>query len=422
MTVVQPNAPAAISADPRQSTETLYAMLTLVAAVFFVTVEGLYIASWPAPSFWVPTMDGLAAAIGRDFLNTWMGGRSALAGGPAPWFDAHVYNGVLRDMLGPAYPQTPQQPYYWSYPPHLILFTWPFGLLPYLPAFVAWCGLGLAGFVAAARAGDVERRYLPFLAFAPAVVVNVFFGQNGFVTSGLLVFGLAILDRRPILAGVMFGILTIKPQLGLLLPLVLLLTGRWRVIAAAAATAAFLVALTAWLYGIDVWVGYLTKVGAQQAWLLHHASGLILSQNPSALYAARRLGLSLDLAWMVQILTSALTLAAVAWTFARRRDPVLSQALLVTAVFLVTPYSFCYDMVVFGWVLALLLQRQDNTPLDHGLILAVWVLPLAMMIIGVALEINVAFPLLAAFAIRLLVRLSREPQIAATVRFGAAYR
>ena len=402
--------------------DTLYAMLTLAAAVFFVTVEGIYIASWPAPSFWLPTMDSLSAAFGRDFLNTWMGGRSAFAGGPAPWFDAQTYNAVLRDMLGPAYPQATQQPYYWSYPPHLILFIWPFGLLPYLPAFVAWCGLGLAGFVAAARAGGVERRYLPFLAVAPAVTVNVFFGQNGFVTSGLLVFGLAMLDRRPILAGVMFGILTIKPQLGLLLPLVLLLTGRWRVIAAAAATAAFLVALTAWLYGIDVWVGYLTKVGAQQAWLLHHASGLILSQNPSALYAARRLGLSLDLAWMVQILTSALTLAAVAWTFARRRDPVLSQALLVTAVFLVTPYSFCYDMVVLGWILALLRQRQDNAPLDHGLILAVWVLPLAMMLIGVALDINVAFPLLAAFAIRLLVRLSRVPQIAAPVRFGAAYR
>ncbi len=422
MTVVQPSASAAVYTDPRRSIETLYAMLTLAAAVFFVTVEGLYIASWPTPSFWLPTMDSLSAAFGRDFLNTWMGGRSAFAGGPAPWFDAHVYNGLLRDMLGPDYPQTPQQPYYWSYPPHLILFTWPFGLLPYLPAFVAWCGLGLAGFVAAARAGGVERRYLPFLAVAPAVAVNVFFGQNGFVTSGLLVFGLAMLDRRPILAGIMFGILTIKPQLGLLLPLVLLLTGRWRVIAAAAVTAAFLVALTAWLYGVDVWTGYFTKVGAQQEFLLHHATGLILSQNPSALYAARRLGLSFELAWAVQILTSALTIAAVAWTFARRRDPVLSQALLVTAVFLVTPYSFCYDMVVFGWVLALLLQRQDNRPLDHCLIVAVWVLPLAMMIIGVALEINVASPLLAAFAIRLLSRLCREPRIAAPMRAGMAYR
>ena len=72
-----------------------------------------------------------------------------------------------------------------------------------------------------------------FLAVAPGVAVNVFFGQNGFLTAALLIGGLVNLDRRPILSGILFGMLTIKPQFGLLLPVLLLITGRWRVIAAA---------------------------------------------------------------------------------------------------------------------------------------------------------------------------------------------
>ena len=69
---------------------------------------------------------------------------------------------------------------------------------------------------------------------------------------------------------------------------------------------------------------------------------------------------------------SAAAVAAVIWTFWRRRDPVLSMALLITATFLVTPYSLNYDMVVLGWVAALLRQRQGNEPVDHYLIVAVW--------------------------------------------------
>ena len=169
--------------------------------------------------------------------------------------------------------------------------------MPFLVAYVAWCVLGLVAFVSVGHAGGVERRNLLFVALAPAVTVTVFFGQNGLVTAALLVGALTAFDRRPKLAGVLFGILTIKPQLGILLPVMLVLTGRWRTIATAAATAVVLVVVTAALYGADVWVEYLRKVGAQQAWLLDHADGNLV---PSALYAARELGLSVSVAWTAQ--------------------------------------------------------------------------------------------------------------------------
>ena len=379
-----------------------YTLLTVIGCAMFASAEIAYFLFSPAPSFFTPSVDGFGGtAIGRDFLNTWMGGRSALAEGPAAWFDFRVYNDLLRALIGIT------ESYFWSYPPHVLLFIWPFGLMPYLPAFVLWTLGGFALFLYAAAAGGVERKHLLFVAVAPAVAVNALIGQNGFFTAALLIGGLVNLDRRPVLAGMLFGILTIKPQLGLVLPLVLMASGRWRTIVAAAATTAALVAATSWLYGADIWMAYLRNVVPVQHFLQEHGNGMLFLQIPSTFYAARLVGLPVSLAWVLQAVVSAVAVAAVIWTFRRRRDPVLSMALLVAAIFLVTPYSLNYDMVVLGWVLALLRQRAGNEPIDHHLIIAMWTLPLTMMLAGLV-HIPLAMPVLAAFATRLVWRLARS--------------
>jgi putative flippase GtrA len=389
-----------LAINRRQPQADFYAKFTVAGATFFAVLEIAYFLFSGPPSFWMPSVDAFGGtAVGRDFLNAWVGGRSAFGAGPAAWFDFTAYNDYLHTFV----PVT--ETYFWSYPPHVLLFLWPLGLLPYLPAFVLWTLAGFAVFLWAARTGGVEREHLLFIAVAPAVAINVFIGQNGFFTAALLIAGLANLDRRPLISGVLLGILTIKPQLGLLLPVMLVLTGRWRVIVAAAATAAALVAATTWLYGPEIWTEYLTKVVPQQRLLQEHGEGLVLRQVPSAFCAARLVGLSIGAAWALQMLVSAMVVATVAWTYWRRRDPVLSASLLVVAIFLVSPYTLNYDMVVIGWALALLRQRGDNEPVDHYLIIVLWTLPATMVLVGLA-NIPIAFPLLAAFAARLLWRLA----------------
>ncbi|MFZ3358547.1 MAG: glycosyltransferase family 87 protein [Xanthobacteraceae bacterium] len=388
--------------------EDLYAKLTVAAGVFFVVLEICYFFIAGQHLSGVIPADGSGPAIGRDFVNTWMGGRSAFSGGPGPWFDFQTYNAALRQITGqPDFPDL-----YWSYPPHLILFIWPLGLLPYLPAYAVWCVAGLALYLWAAWSGGADRKYALFLAVAPGVAVNVFFGQNGFLTAALLIGGLANLDRRPIVAGMLFGILTIKPQFGLLLPALLLMTGRWRVMAAAVATTAVLVAATSIWFGPDIWQDYIRKVGPQQHWLLTEGGGLLLPMVSSAFVNARLVGLPLGAAWVLQTISSAGALAMVVWTFWRRRDPVLSFALFVTATFLFSPWMLNYDMVVFGWVVALLRGRTDNTIADEGLAIAVWTLPVTMLLFG-AVHIPIAMVVLPAFAGRLVWRLSHAVDAAA---------
>lgn len=391
----------ALPAPPRD----IYLKLTVAGAVFFFVIEFAYFVLSPVPSFWKPSLDAFGGtAIGRDFLNTWMAGLSAFGSGPEPWYDFRAYNQHLLQFIGVSAEQMHR--YVWSYPPHTVLLVWPFGLLPYLPAFLLWTALGFAAFLYVAHSAGVERKNLMLIAVAPAVAINVFIGQNGLFLSALLIFVLTNLDRRPVLSGVLLGALTVKPQLGLLLPFVLLMTGRWRVIAAAAATTVVLVGATAWLYGIEAWTGYFATVVPQQKFLQEYGEGTLFLQVPSAFWAARLVGLPLGAAWALQAIVSAAALAAVAWAFWRRRDRVLSNALLVVAIFLFAPYTLNYDMVIFGWVAALLLQRQDNEVVDHYLIIGLWSLAATMMLAGLV-YVPLAMPLLVAFAGRLLWRLAR---------------
>jgi alpha-1,2-mannosyltransferase len=380
----------------------LYVKLTVAAGVFFVVLELFYLVVGEPHMFGGVPIDRFNWAIGRDFLNTWIGGRSAFSGGPAPWFDFDAYNAMLRQLTGDF--EFPNM--YWSYPPHLILFTWPLGLLAYLPAYLVWCVVGLTLYLLAAWSGGIDRKHMLFMAVAPAVTVNVFFGQNGFLTAALLIGGLANLDRRPIFSGILFGILTIKPQFGLLLPVMLVMTGRWRVIAATVAAIFVLFAATSIWFGPDVWLDYVREVGPQQHWLLTQGGGLLVPMVASAFVNGRMIWLPLDVDWVLQGVVSAAALAMVVWAYWRRRDPELSTALFVTATFLFSPWMLDYDMIVFVWVIALLRARSDNMAADEALSIAVWALPVAMLLFG-ALHIPVAMLVLPAFAGRLIWRLSR---------------
>lgn len=393
-------------APPGQSGPTpadeLFAKLTVAAAVFFVSLEVAYLTLGGLPPIGKPWVDGTHFVFGRDFLNTWMGARSVFHGGPAVLFDARTYNTALRDMLGTVYPE-----HFWSYPPHVLLFIWPFGLMPYLPAYIAWCAIGVALYLLACSSA-IQRRRMLFLAAAPGVTVCIFFGQNGFYSAALLIGGLLCLDRRPVLAGILFGILTIKPQLGLLVPVVLLLERRWVTIMSAVATTAVLFAATTMLFGWNAWVEFWQKVIPQQEWLTAHGGGLLFEMVSSVFYAGRLLHLPLAFDWALQGIVSALALAAVAWTYRQRRDPAYSLALFVTATFLVTPYILNYDMVIFGFVVALLRDRgADDTKADLWLLVALWTLPVAMMMAAVVF-IPLAPIVLIAFACRLIWRMAQS--------------
>ena len=57
---------------------------------------------------------------------------------------------------------------------------------------------------------------------SPAVLWNVSAGQNGFLTAALIGGMLSLMQKQPLLAGVCLGLLSYKPQFGLLFPIALI--------------------------------------------------------------------------------------------------------------------------------------------------------------------------------------------------------
>lgn len=377
----------------------LFFKLAFAAGLTVVLLEIGYLIYSPLP------FDPVGYMVGRDFVNTWLGAKLALTGNPGAFFGLDAYRHLLADNFGPTYPL-----HIWSYPPHFLLFTWPWGLLPYMPGYILYSALGLILYVWVVSDGDRRADHLVLLVLAPAVTLNIWTGQNGFLTTALLVGGLIQLDRRPILAGVLFGMLTIKPQLGVLLPLMLLLTGRWRTIGAAAATIAVLVALSCIAFGPHVWTAYIDDALPTQRKVTFGDFAHYMVHMPTAYMNAKVAGLSTEAAAWIQAVVSALTVAAVTWTFWRPRDRDLSNALLITAVFTVTPYAFNYDMVLFGWVMITLMDRSDNGPWDYWLMLAVWTIPFLTVPMGISNVLPLSFLPILAFGVRLFWRLwSAEP-------------
>src|SRR5205807_1394348 len=67
---------------------------------------------------------------------------------------------------------------------------------------------------------DSTTAVLVLLAF-PMAFWNIGLGQNAFLTAGLFGMATLLIDRRPIVAGLLFGLLCYKPHFGLLIPVAL---------------------------------------------------------------------------------------------------------------------------------------------------------------------------------------------------------
>jgi hypothetical protein len=205
------------------------------------------------------------------------------------------------------------------------------------------------------------------------VLMNFVVAQNGFLTAAMLLFGFAFMRSRPVLAGIAFGCLTIKPQLGLLIPVLLVFDRNWRVMAWSALFAALLVAVSAAAFGVASWTAYLTETVAYQRSVMTDWYGIFLRMMPTVFASMRTLDFSPSAAAHAQLPVSLLAFLAVLWLLYRERDPLRRAFVVMCGTFLISPYGFNYDMGALC-VCAALLAGQP-TQGSHRLAL----LPIAMV-------------------------------------------
>jgi hypothetical protein len=253
------------------------------------------------------------------------------------------------------------------YPPSFLLFLLPLAHLPYWVAYLAWiCGTFVLYLLATLGRRWRSRAGLALLV-APTTLLTVISGQSGFLAAALLTAGMRNARMRPILAGFLLGLLSYKPQLGLLVPVALLAAGLWRSVVSACATIFVLILASSAAFGSSIWPRWFSAM--PRNWELFEANRLPLNHlMPTVASNLLVLGASPAMARFAQIAVSGVVAVAI-WICFRRGAADRAIRALQVGVFLATPYAFVYDMpMVTG---AALLEAQNADRPFHAIEIAI---------------------------------------------------
>jgi hypothetical protein len=397
--------------------------------------------------FLIATSNGLNDRFGRplgtDFSNVYAAGSYVLAGEPTAPFDPARQFAREQAIFGQA-----TQFYGWHYPPFFLGLAGLLALMPYGLSLAVWQSVTLIFYLlsmcaillispplaeeggqrswpgggksqsiqgtppdSALRAeppspfrGGIENNWLLLALAFPAVFINLGQGHNGFLTAALIGAALCQLDRRPILAGILIGCLTYKPQFGLLIPLVLIVTGRWRVFAAAAVTVAVMTIAVTLTFGVEVWSAFLAASKFSRLVVLEQGqTGWFKIQTVFSW--VRLWGGGIALAYALQAAVTLTVAAALTWLWrSPAAYPIKAAGLLIGSA-LATPYSLDYDLMLLAPAIAYLAFdgfARGFAPWEKTTLAALWIVPLVARSIPQATLIPLAVPvMLLAFALLL---------------------
>ena len=269
-----------------------------------------------------------------DFISYWAAGRLGLTGQAPLAYDFAAHRAVeLQATMVAGIP--------FGYPPAFLLIAAPFAALPYPPAAVAWVVLTWSFYALAVRLWAPGAWWLAMA--MPPLLINAVTGQAGFLIAALFIAGMALLPKRPLLGGILLGLIVVKPQLGLVIPFALAAGREWRAFAGAAASSAGFLLLGLLVFGWPSYAAWLAQcrplfLGGRRrpCGLAAHGERLC----GAALRRARR-GARLDITGAVAL--GALVVVCLIWR--RTADRGARAAALAAGTALASPYLFGYDTV-----------------------------------------------------------------------------
>jgi alpha-1,2-mannosyltransferase len=297
-----------------------------------------------------------------DFLSYWAAAVLAASGSPADAYDVALHHAVQQS----AFAFDTKLPF--AYPPPYLLLLVPLGLLPYALSAGVWIAATLAAYVAAVR------RLMPdwagaAIAFPPVAICGIS-GQNGMLTAALFMAGLAVLGARPFVAGVIFGCIAIKPQLGILLPLAFIAGREWRAFAGATVAVLTMIAASLIAFGAAPWLGFFGQSGLFASIA---TDGLVGWHKMASVYTSLRLaGLANEAAWALHVVCAIAGAVAVWQVWRGTTDAITRGAILAPASLLISPYLYVYDQIL----LIISLYWLARQAVSHRWLVPLYLLPL----------------------------------------------
>jgi len=382
------------------------------AVLFAAFFSPYFLIAYLVQAFWATP--GLVSAdgvnLGHDFLAFYSGASLALNGDGASAYDHAAMHAVQQQVIG-----APVKFFAWFYPPVMLMFVAPLAFLPYPAAFALWV---LAPLIALLL---VTWRYAGHVLASAAILIfpgtlqSVLTGQNGVLSALIVVGGLLNLERRPVLAGAILGLLSYKPHLAAAVYAALLIGRYWRALGTAIGVALALAAASVVVMGPEPWMAFLRETQVARAFTEDGRLPWVFMATTFAAARLAGLGMSASYALQAAVSCGALLALFVVW---RRREIPLEQraAVLVTVIPLTAPYAFSYDLAILGIALLWLVRTGFETRFRHHELVVfalAWVIALMGWMLAKASGILLTPIVLVALLAVLLRRILHRGQIAA---------
>ncbi|MDE2343803.1 MAG: DUF2029 domain-containing protein [Betaproteobacteria bacterium] len=322
-----------------------------------------------------------------DFAVFWSASKVTLLGHAADAYNLDRLHAVLHTL----HPEINEGSYGWFYPPSYLLLISQLARVSFFQAYLIFMSLSLAAYVLVVRRICTTPQALWALAGFPGVWDNFLTGQNGFLTAAIAGGALLLLDKRPILAGLLAGLLSIKPQLAVLFPVAFIASGSWKALLAAACSSVLSILAASAILGVDTLIAWLHSLDLARAFLEIGGTNFWM-RMPTVFASTHLLGAPRILAYGLH-LTVACGVLATVWTIWRRcKEPMLRNAALVTGTLLMSPYVLIYDLT---W-LALPIAWFGRYAMEQGwrrgereVLIAAWFLPAVMLILARCVTVQI---------------------------------
>lgn len=288
---------------------------------------------------------------GFDFQTFWAASRLSLEGMP---LKAYSWDAIVQttQQIGPDVVKSGP----WRYPPNFLLLILPLALVPCFISYPIFIIVTTVVFIILLRkALPVSGTMVWILGFT-GFWLNAIQGQNGSLTASFALGALFLLQKkRPVLAGVCIGMLSIKPHLAILFPLALACAGMWTAFFAAALTAALFTGLSVIVFGVAIVPAFLHGMGEANNWL---ANGMLPWQQMTSLFASlREMHVAVTTSYAAQGGLAIVAACAVAWVWRNSSEWEIRSTALVAGTFMMSPYIYNYDAVWLGIPLALMTAK-----------------------------------------------------------------
>ncbi len=237
----------------------------------------------------------------------------------------------------------------WVYPPTFLLAVVPFSFLPYYISLALWL---LSTFVLAIYAMYLlvpKAKLLVFITFGfPGVLLNLRWGQNGFLNTALLGFGICFLETNPMISGIMFGLLTYKPQIALFPFVILLLAKKWRPLLWSIFFAVINVVISVLVFGYSTWIDFFNNFFNSSSLLLTSVWEDTAAIQPTVYSTFRIWGVEgINLQIILSIIAVISTMFCL-WTWKKTDRTSLKGTVLIIGIFLTMPYYVQYDLMILS--------------------------------------------------------------------------